>query len=136
MATDVGHQTEPSISRLVGGIIDDTQRLLAQQTDLLKADIRKDLREAKETGLALGLAGVLLGLGGLLLLFMFVHLLHWLWPEQLPLWGSFAIVGGLLTAVGAGAFIHAKQKLDNLNPLPENSVEAMKENLQWKTNPR
>jgi len=136
MATDVGHQNDTSVSRLVAGIIDDTQRLLTQQTELLKADIRKDLRETKDTGLALGLATVLLGLGGLLLLFMLVYLLNWLWPEQLPLWGSFGIVGGLLTAVGAVAYYHGRQKLEHLNPLPENSVEAIKENLQWKTNPR
>jgi len=136
MATDVSPQTEPSVSRLLGGIVDDAQRLMAQQADLLKADIRKDLREAKETGLALATAGVLLGLGGLLLLLMLVHLLNWLWPEQLPLWGSYGIVGGVLTAVGVAAFIHGRQKLDQLNPLPENSVEALKENLQWQTNPR
>lgn len=136
MPTDVSSQTDPSVTRLVSGIIDDAQRLMAQQADLLKADIRKDLREARETGLALGLAGVLLGSGGLLLLFMLAHLLHWMWPEHLPLWGGFAIVGGLLTAVGLAAFFHGRQKLDNLNPLPEHSVEAMKENLQWQTNQR
>jgi len=135
MATDVSPQTEPSMSRLVSGIIDDTQRLLTQHAQLLKADIRKDLREAKETGLALGLAGVLLGLGGLLLLIMLALLLNWLWP-QLPLWGSFAIVGGPVTAIGAAAFFYGREKLEHLNPLPENSVEAVKEDLQWKTNPR
>jgi hypothetical protein len=135
MATDVSPQTEPSVSRLVSGIIDDTQRLLAQHADLLKADIRKDLREAKETGLALGLAGGLLGLGGLLLSAALALLLHWLWPA-LPEWGAFAIVGGVLTAAGAAAYFNGREKLEHLNPLPENSVEAMKEDLQWKTNPR
>lgn len=136
MATDVSPQTEPSMSRLVSGIIDDTQRLLTQHAELLKEDIRKDLREAKETGLALGLAAVLLGLGGLLLLIMLALLLNWLWPEHLPLWGSFAIVGGTVTAVGAAAFFYGREKLEHLNPLPENSVEAVKEDLQWKTNQR
>src|SRR5262249_1730963 len=135
MPTDVSPQTEPSMSRLVSGIIDDTQRLLTQHADLLKADIRQAQREAKETGLALGLAAVLLGLGGLLLLIMLALLLHWLGP-QLPLWGSFAIVGGAVTAIGAAAYFYGREKLEHLNPLPENSVEAVKEDLQWKTNPR
>jgi hypothetical protein len=132
MATDVSPQTEPSVSRLVSGIIDDTQRL-AQHADLLKADIRKDLREANETGLALGVAGALLGVGVFLLLVALALLLSWLWPA-LPAWGAFAIVGGVLTAVGAAAFFHGKEKLDHLNPLPENSVEAVKDDLQWQTN--
>jgi hypothetical protein len=135
MATDVSPQNEPSVSNLVSGIVEDTQRLLGQQADLLKADIRKDIREAKEMGLAMGLAFVLLAGAGLLLLFMIVHFLSWQWPD-LPLWGSFGIVGGLLGIAGVAAYFYGQAKLEKLNPLPENSVEAMKENLQWTTNPR
>ena len=135
MATDVGPQNEQSVSKLVSGIVEDAQRLMGQQADLLKADIRKDLREAKETGLAMGFAFVLLGVAGLLLLFMIVHFLSWQWPD-LPLWGSFGIVGGLLGIAGIVAFVYGQAKLEKLNPLPENSVEALKENLQWTTNPR
>jgi len=121
------------MSRLMSGIIDDTQRLLQQQTELLKHDIRKDLREAKEAGLAVGLAGAMLGGGGLLLLFMLVHFLSWQMP-QLPLWGSFGIVGGILALAGGIVFLRAREKLTNLNPLPEETAEGLKENLQWKTN--
>jgi len=132
MATDVGSQTEPSVTRLVSGIIDDTQRLLEQHANLLKEDLRKDLREAKDAGLAMGLASALLGAGGLLLLFMLVYLLHE--QVQLPLWGSFGIVGGILAVIGGALFFRGQQKVENFNPLPEQSVEAMKEDLQWKTN--
>lgn len=133
MATDVSPQTEPSVSRLVSGIVDDAQRLFKQQAELLKLDIRKDLREAKEAGLSLGLGGALLAAGGFLLLFMLVHLLSWAVPA-IPLWGSFGIVGGTLAVAGAGALWRGREKLDNLNPLPEESAEGLKENLQWKTN--
>jgi len=133
MATDVSPQTEPSMSRLVSGIIDDTQRLLQQQTELIKHDIRKDFREAKDAGLAMGLAGALLAGAGLLLLFMLVHFLSWQFPD-LPLWGSFGIVGGILALAGGIVFLRAREKLSNLNPLPEESAEGLKENLQWKTN--
>lgn len=131
MATDVTN--ENSVTQLVSGIVDDTQRLLKQQGELLKADIRKDLREAKEVGITMIAAGSLLGSGGLLLLFMLVHLLSWAIPD-LPLWGSFGIVGGLLALAGGIVFYRGQEKLENLNPLPEHSAEAIKENLQWTTN--
>jgi len=134
MATDLQH--EPSVAQLVSGIIDDAQRLMVQHADLLKADIRKDLRDAKEAGYSLGIGGALLGIGGLLLLFMIAHLLNWLWPEYIPLWGGFGIVGGILALAGGVIFFQGQQKLDQINPLPENSVEAVKEDLQWKTNSR
>jgi len=129
MATDLQH--EPSVAQLVSGIIDDAQRLMVQHADLLKADIRKDLRDAKEAGYSLGVGGGLLGAGGLLLLFMVAHFLHWMW--DVPLWGSFGITGGILTLAGGFLFYRGQGQLDKINPLPENSVEAVKEDLQWKT---
>jgi len=128
MSTDLQH--EPSVAHLVSGIIDDAQRLMVQHADLLKADIRKDLHDAKEAGYSLGIGGLLLGGGGLMLLFMFAYLLHEL---GLPLWGSFGIVGGVLTLAGGIFFFRGQQQMDKINPLPENSVEAVKEDLQWKT---
>jgi len=134
MATDVMHDTEPSMTKLVGGIIDDTQRLLVQQGELLKADIRKDFKEAKEVGLSMLIAGSLLGAGGLLLSFMLVYLIKWAFPA-LHESACFGIVGGVLALAGGIVFYRGREKLDKLNPLPEQSAEALKENLQWKTNP-
>jgi hypothetical protein len=129
MSTDLQH--EPSVARLVSGIIDDAQRLMVQHAELLKADIRKDLRDAKEAGYSMGIGGALLGAGGLLLLFMVVFMLHEL--AQLPMWGSFGIVGGVMALGGGLLFFRGQQQMEKINPLPENSVEAVKEDLQWKT---
>jgi len=133
MATDVTDQNT-TVTGLVSGIIDDTQRLFKQQAELLKADIKKDIKEAKDAGVSMMAAGALLGSGGLLLLFMLVYLLHEV--VKLPLWGSFGIVGGVLALAGGIAFYRGRQKLETLNPLPENSAQALQENLQWKTNPK
>lgn len=129
MATDLQH--EPSVAHLVSGIIDDAQRLMVQHAELLKADIRKDLRDAKEAGYSMGIGGALLGGGGLMLLIMAAMLLYEL--AHLPLWGSFGIVGGVLALAGGIFFFRGQQQMDKINPLPENSVEAVKEDLQWKT---
>jgi hypothetical protein len=130
MATDVMPDNQTSVTGLVSGIIDDATRLLRQQADLLK-----DLKEAKEVGMSMAIAGALMGVGGLLLSFMLVHFLSWAFPD-LPHWGSFAIVGALFAAAGGIVFYLGREKLDKLSPLPENSMEAVKENLQWQTNPR
>jgi len=129
MATDLQH--EPSVAQLVSGIIDDAQRLMAQHAELLKADIRKDLHDAKEAGYSLGIGGGLLGAGGLLLLFMVAHFLNWMW--EIPLWGGYGITGAVLALAGGLLFFRGQQQMDKINPLPENSIEAVKEDLQWKT---
>jgi len=134
MATDVMQNNEPSMTKLIGGIIDDTQRLVLQQAELLKADLRKDFKEAKEVGQSMVIAGSLLGVGGLLLSFALAHLIQWAVPAM-HLSACYGIVGGLLALAGGIVYYQGREKLDNLNPLPEQSAQAMKENLQWKTNP-
>jgi hypothetical protein len=147
MATDVSPPptgaTEPSMTSLVSGIISDAERLLAQQLDMFKAELRKDMHEARETGTLLFLGGAVLGVASVLLLFMLVHLLYWLTNppvpdsvEKFPLWACFGIVGAIVAVGGGIIFFRGRQKLEHLNPLPEKSAEALKENLQWKVNPK
>jgi hypothetical protein len=126
---------EPSLSGLVGGIVDDAQKLIEQQFTLLKLDLRKDLDRAKDTGMMLGLAVGLLSAAGLLMLFMLVHLLEWLTRPNLEWWVCYALVGGVVALVGGVLFYRGKQKLETLNVVPEQTAEGLKENLQWKTNP-
>jgi hypothetical protein len=127
---------DPSLSSLVGGIIDDAQKLIEQQLTLLKHDVRKDIQHAKDTAVLLGAGVGVLAAAGLLLLFMLVHLLEWLARPNLELWHCFGIVGGAVALIGAVVLYTGKKKLDTLNVVPEESAEALKENLQWQTNPR
>ena len=133
MPTDVTNEPDQSVTKLVAGIIDDAQDLLHQQIALLKFEIRKELKQAKETSVAFAGSAVLLAVGGLLLGFMLVYLLYWAVGSALPLWGCFCVVGSVFALVGLGLFFWGKQQLDELTPLPEESLDAMKENLQWKT---
>lgn len=141
MATDLtpappARAEEPKLSSLVGGIVEDGQKLIEQQFALLKHDVRRDVERAADTGKLFGLSVGLLSAGGLLLLFMLVHLLEWAARPNLELWACFAIVGGLVAAVGGALFVQARQKLASLNVVPEQTTQGIKENLQWTTNPR
>jgi len=126
---------DPSLSGLVGGIFDDTLKLIEQQFTLLKVDFRKDLDRAKDTGMMIGFGIAMLTAGGLVLLFMLAHLLEWLTRPNLELWACYAIVGGAVALVGGIVFFRGKKKLDNLDIVPEETAQGIKENLQWKTNP-
>jgi hypothetical protein len=69
--------------------------------------------------------------------FMLVYLIHWLAGGSaddhawIPLWGSFAIVGGLFILTGGVLFLIAKNKVNQINVVPRRTVETMKENVQW-----
>lgn len=136
MASDLQTHPEPSVTSLVSGIVNDFQELLKQQMALFKSEVREDLRQTREVAVSLAAGLGLALLGVVLLCLMLVHLLHWATNNQLPLWGCYGIVGGVLAAVGAALLYAGKKRAETVNPLPEQSVQAMRENVQWIMNPK
>jgi hypothetical protein len=126
--------TEPSLSSLVGGIINDFQLLVKQELALARRELADELRKAKQALISLGIGVGVLAIGGLLLIFMLVHLLSSVVPA-IPLWGSYGIVGGLLIAAGAALLLRAKSKAEDIHVVPERTAETMKENVKWIKNP-
>jgi len=135
MATDLKSNQQPSVTSLVTGIIGDAQELFKQQFELLKHEVRDDFRKTKEVGLALAFAGGLGLVGAILLVQMLVYLTQWLVPE-LALWVCFGIWGTLMFVAGAVLFFIGKTTLDTIDPVPEKTAQALKENVQWLTNPK
>jgi hypothetical protein len=132
MANDVHTGTEPSLTGLVTGIINDAQELLKQQLALFKQEVKDDFRKTKDASLAISVGLGILVMGGILLALMLVHLVNLVLPQ----WASYAIIGGLFAACGGALFYAGKRQLDSFNPLPDQTVGALKENVQWIMNPK
>jgi len=129
--------TPGSMAPLVTGIIDDLQELIKQNLALFKVEVREDFKKTKEAAASLGVGIGLAVVGALHLTLMLVFLLWWASSPDvrsvsgLPLWVCFAIVGGLFAGVGTALFFKGKKKLDSFNPLPDETADALKENVQW-----
>ena len=133
---EVHSPPEPGVTTLVTGIINDAQNLLKQEVKLVRTEIADDFRKTKEGAISLAF-----GAGSALVTVIFVcltavYLIEWAAHPNLPLWACYAIVAGVLVVVSAGLLVAGKKKFDSFNPLPGQSLEGLKENLQWKTNPR
>jgi len=134
MADNLQTSSEPSVTALVTGIINDGQELLKQQLTLFKAEVRDDLQKTKEASTSLALGGLVLLVGGILLCLMLVYLLHELAGWRL--WSSYALVGGVIAVIGGVLTVRGVQQFKSFNPLPDQTAEGLKENLQWTTKPR
>jgi len=144
METQVPTSPETSVSHLVKGIVDDVGDLIKQQIQFAKKEVQADLRKSVQavTALAIGAGAAFLGI--LFTGFMLVHLLHWLTtpasasaladPASIPLWGCYAIVGFLCLGSGAALVMAGIKKFGSFNPLPDQTVQTMKENVQWIAN--
>jgi len=139
MAVEVQTPPEPSLTRLVQGIVNDVGELIKQQFQFATAEVKSDLHKTAETARLFGVAAVMGVLGMLILSLTLVHLLYWLTlpaggdPAGLPLWACHGIVSLLFLAVAGALFYAGKKKIEASSLLPEQTAETVKENLQWIT---
>jgi hypothetical protein len=129
-----GPATEPadtSIGELIGNISDDLSRLFRQEVELAKVELRQEATKAGKAAGMLGAAGFAGYMAVLLLSFAVVYALSnvmdagWAALIVAVVW---AIVGGVLYANG-------RRKLKTVSPVPQQTVDTVKEDAQWLKNP-
>jgi len=123
-----------SVTGLLSGIIDDLQKLVRQQLDMLKAEIKEDLSRTKRASEFGGIGIVLMTVGGLTLVAFLVNLLHE--QFQFSMWGSCLIIGSILLGGGLACALTAWNLFERFNPMPDKTLKALRENLTWKTQPQ
>jgi len=140
MATQFPTTSEPGFSTLLRGIVNDIGDLVKQQIQFARAEIRADFRKSKEAAALLAVGAGSAFVGVLFFGLMVVHLLHW-WTgpagaelSSLPLWGCHAIVAGLFLIFGFGLLAAGVRMFQSFSPLPEQTVQTAKENVEWTTN--
>ena len=132
MATDTHTDNEPGVASLVKGIIADVQDLTKQQIELLKQELKEDITRTVHAALPMVAGGVVCLVG----LVVLGHALAWiLMALGLDAWAAYLIVGGVITGAGVGLVFAGLAKFKTFNPLPDRSLEALKENVQCLTNP-
>jgi hypothetical protein len=142
MATEVQNRSEPSLSSLVSGIVGDVQDLVKQQLQLTRQEIEEDLRKTRDAAAFYLLGLGICFLGAISLCLMLAHLLHWLTgphgidPASFPLWACYGVVGATLVVIGGGLACMGRQKLKAVHPMENQATQALKENVQWLTNPK
>ena len=125
----------PNATRLVGGILDDATKLISQHVAMFKAEVRQDLKRSVKSAKYLGVGSVLTSVGLLFLAIALVPLLGTIFPA-LPAWACWAIVGGTFFVAGGIAFAVGRSLIASFNPLPNQSLAALQEDVSWITKPR
>ena len=114
-----------SFSVLLAGVVIDAKQLLAQQLTLTKLELQRELDKAKTAAITLGIGLAIITMGAILLLIMLVQILaaH----TEIPLWGCYGIVGGLLAVFGALLIASAKSKGEEVKLAPSSGIKITKE---------
>jgi hypothetical protein len=129
MAQDSSPRSETSVATLIGGIVNDAKDLLLNEFTIAKLEMQQELRKTKSAALAFAVGAGVIGIGGLFLVLMCVHGLVVL--LDIPLWGSYGLVGGLLFVVGAILLVRGKQTAEQIDVIPPKTASTLRDNAQW-----
>jgi len=140
MAVQVPTTSDPGFATLVREIVNDVEDLVKHQIRFARAEIKEELHKSKEAAAVLAAGTGLAVLGMFFLGFTLVHLLHWLTeppgadPAHLPLWVCHVIVATLFLIAGGGLCLLGRKMFASISPLPEQTAQTLKENVEWITN--
>jgi hypothetical protein len=129
MADRIPTDSPPSMTSLLGGIVSDIQTLVRQEIALAKSEMIREWDKAKTAAGSMAAGAAVLAAGGLFLGMTVVCVLREV--AGLPWWASFLIVGGALAVLGAVLFYTGRNKAAQVNVIPPQTAETLKENVQW-----
>jgi uncharacterized membrane protein YqjE len=117
-----------SLGELMKQLADQTSRLVRNEVRLARAELTEKAHAYGRAGAMLGAAAVVGLLAGFALTLFLVYLLR----LAMPLWAAALIVTVLYGVIGAALAMAGKKKLNEARtPVPEQTVESVKEDVQW-----
>jgi len=124
---------ERSMGELVGQLTDDVRTLMRKEIELAKAELAE---KGKQAGVGAGLLGGGATVG-LLALGSLTAAIIGLLDTAMRFWVAALIVAILLGAVAAFLALKGKNKVAEAGPpVPEETVDSVKEDMQWLKNQR
>lgn len=122
-----GRLRDRSMAELLGKLSAETSQLIRQEVELAKAELTQQGR-ILGSGAAMFGGSTLFGLGafGALTAALILAL-----AIALPAWAAAAIVTLIYAGVAAVMAMRGKRQIQDAKPVPEQTVETMKENIEW-----
>jgi hypothetical protein len=122
------YRESESLSSLAVHIVKDSQKLIQQEKDLLRAEISEEWVKVKYSFYLLFITTVMLVTVSVLTSLALVQLLAAI--TSLPLWSCYIIVAVIFGGVGIGYLKYFKKHFNELNFLPSETFASIKENLK------
>jgi len=116
-----------SIAEVFRNVLRDVQELLRAEVRLAKAEVSENVDRAKSAGGLMGGAAAAGLFAGMSLVAACIAGL----ATAMPVWAAAAIMAVVLGGAGAFLFFQGKARLRNFHAVPEQTVETVKEDIEW-----
>jgi uncharacterized membrane protein YqjE len=136
VAASSGSHTDDMRDRPIGELLkelaNETATLVRQELDLAKAEMRE---KAGKAGPGFGMWGAA-GVTGLLALGSLTAFLILALDGAMPNWLAALIVGLVYSAIAGVLYVRGKHRVEEAgSPVPEKTIETVKEDVQWAKHP-
>jgi hypothetical protein len=112
-----------SVGEMVGHVAQDLSLLMRQELELAKAEVKQ---EVSKTGKAAGMLGGAGFAGYMVLLFASIAL-WWGLANLMDQGWAALVVTGIWAVIGAVLFVVGRDRMKQVNPKPEQTVETVRE---------
>lgn len=125
---DYGEPVEElSLGELIGRLSSELGDLMRSEMELARVEIREEAGKAGRAAGVLGAGGLIAYLG----LVLVAMAAAWGLAEVVDAGWAFLIVGLVVGAIGAVLVLMGRDRLQAVRPVPEETVETLKEDAQW-----
>jgi uncharacterized membrane protein YqjE len=122
---------ERSVSDVFQDILRNLQEMVRSEIRLAKVEIRGEVKRAVSSGVWIAAGGVAAMSAGILLLWALAYAL----ATRMSMWAATLIVALVMAAAAAALLMSGIRRAKRIHPIPERTVESVKENLEWMKQP-
>jgi len=125
-----GMQTQTddrSLSQLLAEMTSELSTLMRKEVELAKAETKEEVGKASKAAAMFGGTAVT----GFMALLLISFAAAWGLAEIIEPGWAFLVVGLIYAVVAAVLLSQGKKKMQQVNPVPENTVETLKEDVEW-----
>jgi uncharacterized membrane protein len=120
---------QDSIGSILRGVLIDLRTLIREEIALARVEIAEQVDRARGAAISFGIAATSLLFGATFLLIALAmgiaDAFDW------PVWAGFLIVAALLSLIGGVTFLSGRKQLQQVSPVPAETVSTLKENSEW-----
>ena len=122
---------ERSVSEVFQDILRNLQEMVRSEIRLAKVEIRGEVSQAVSSGVWIA-AGVVAAMSAWSLL---VWTLAYALATRMSMWAATLIVALVMAGAAAALIMGGIRRVKRVHPIPERTVESVKENLAWMKQP-
>jgi uncharacterized membrane protein YqjE len=122
---------ERSVADVLQDILRNLREMVRSEVRLAKVEIRDEARRAVSSGIWIA-AGVVGALSAwIFLLWTVAYLL----ATRMSMWAATLVVAVVIACVAGALIIGGIRRVKRIQPIPERTIESVKENLEWMKQP-